>query len=49
MARDFSGEFSGGSRGSSGQAETLTTTAAAEVEEPERDLDVPTFMRRLQF
>jgi cell division protein FtsZ len=53
LPRDFAPEFGTGSRTTAvvdePEARPSTTRIAEAPEEPERDLDVPAFMRRLQF
>ena len=53
LPRDYAPEFGSGVRSSAGVEGTIVQPSAALLaeagEEPERDLDVPAFMRRLQF
>jgi hypothetical protein len=48
--RDFAADFAGTPRGAAEPgAEAATALFAGPAEQPERDLDVPTFLRRLKF
>ncbi len=48
--RDFAGDFAGTPRGAAESgAEAASALFAGPAEQPERDLDVPTFLRRLKF
>jgi cell division protein FtsZ len=53
LPRDFASDFDAADAASDAIEEPAPTTVSAHIadsnEEPERDLDVPTFMRRLQF